>query len=353
MADTQPQSLASIAADIMQGNNAAAYEPLPMYEDPYVNPEILTDSPEGEETSSEVSTEAETAQQAAPAAPPAHDSKPIRVIDETGKAYDVKVDLSKPAQVQKLAQYAVEASQLRKEVVALRESAVKATNYEAEFKEINSLMTEKGLPGVVDYLMDKENAFEEFIENERQRRNLLDSSHPEERDAALKEYDLEKRERLLAAKEKGLTEKQAQTQEQATQAAADRVQSLFTNAWSKHSFEGKLGDPEVEDMFNQGVFNVVNAEVASAVKAGQKLSQNEMNAIVEKHFAKARKGLGSAVDKQAKQETQAAKVTASKAIEARTSPAPARGGSPQSEAVRDYKEGKGSVLNMVKSFLNR
>ena len=106
-------------------------------------------------------------------------------------------------------------------------------------------------------------------------------------------------------------------------------------------------------MFNQGVFNVVNAEVDAAVKAGQKLSQAEMNNIVEKHFAKARKGLGNAVDKQAKQETQAAKVTASKAIEARTSPAPARGGSPQSEAVKSYKEGKGSIADMVKAFLNR
>ena len=348
----EPQSLAQIAADVMQGNNAEEYAPLPMHEDEYANPEILSDSTETEEPTTEQPAEGESEAPIAPAVQP-QGATPIRVTDESGKSYDVKVDISKPEQVQKLAQFAVEASQLRKEVVSLRETAAKAASYESEFNEIRSLMTEKGLPGVVDYLMDKDNAFEEFIENERQRRNLLDSSHPEERDAALKEYELEKRERLLNAREKGLTEKQVQSQAQAEQAAADRVQSFFTNAWSKHSFEGKLGDPEVEDMFNQGVFNVVNAEVDAAVKAGQKLSQAEMNNIVEKHFAKARKGLGNAVDKQAKQETQAAKVTASKAIEARTSPAPARGGSPQSEAVKSYKEGKGSIADMVKAFLNR
>jgi hypothetical protein len=350
MADT-PQTLTEIASAAMQGTLSDDYSPLPMQEDSITNPEILGEYLEDEPAVGEVEKPVDSEEERPAEAPqkPATDAGLI-VKDESGKSYKLKVDLANPKQVQVLAQKAFQADKLAQEVTALRETAAKAQDFESEFAEIQGLMSEKGLGGVVDYLLDQEGGFEEYIEKERQRRNLLDSSDPSERDAALREYELEKRERQIKAKEAGLASKESKTQEEAKQAASDRTQSMFNNAWGKNSFAGKLGDAEVEDMFDQGVFNVVSAEIQQLQDAGKRLSQADVNKIVETAFTKAKRGLGSAVDKQTKQETQASKMTASKAIEARVA-APTRPASAQSDALQAYKKGSGSVSDIVKAFL--
>lgn len=341
-------SLVNIAQAAMGGTLDSSHDPLPMLEDEASGTVFLDD--EGNTT--EETTEVKTEEEAKPVEQTTAVADPIIIKDAEGKSYKVKLDVSDKKQVQSVVQQAYKAKALQEQVQELSKSAERAKELEADFQQVQSLLSEKGLPGVVDYLLDKDGGFEEFIEAERQRRNLLDSSNPEERDAALKEYELEKRDRAISAKEQKLNSQEANANQQAAQAAADRVQSMYNSSWSKHSFDGKLGDAEVEGMFNLGVHNAITAEIEAQTKAGARLTPNEVDSIVGKAFAKAQKALNLSVDKQAKQQTQSAKLEASKALDSRVAPPP-QGSTPQSQALDNYKQGKSGIRDIVSAFLGR
>lgn len=305
------------------------------------------DLAQGEEKPVEGEAKPEEAKKAETAGP-----KEFVFTGEDGKKYKAKLDVSDASQVQGVLKEAARVPGLRAQLEEAKTQAAEATEMRQELADIQSLGEEKGIAGIVDYLMDEDGHFEKYIESERQRRNLLDSAEPHERDEAKRLADIEARERRTAAREKRIDEQAKKAEADKNQAGGDRLQSMFTNAWGKHDLSGTLGDAELEESLNSAAFEAINREVQERVQKGQHPTQADMHAIVERRFGILKRGLKEGAKRTATQDSVAAKAQASAAIGARVAPAaPAKAG--QQEVMTGFKEGKLSFRDMVAGLLKR
>lgn len=348
-----PSSTAEIVNSLASGKEVAGWGELPDEEGESAHDfkPLPLDGSDAEPEQQEGQPEEGKAEEAKPEEPKPAQGQPVVVKDAEGKAYKLKLDLSKPEHVQKLAQQAFEGRTLKAEVEQLRAKAAEASEYKTEMAEMESVLEERGLPGLVDFLLEKEGSFESYVEQERQRRNLLDSSTPEERAAALKIHELEERERKASAREKRLAAKDQQASEKLSQAQVEQQQAMYNNAWGKHELGGKLGDADLEERLNKAAHSAISAEVDELQRKGVKLSQADYNRLVEREFSILQRGFKGAADREAKRETQAKQAEASKALEARSSAAaPVRGGA-QSDAVKQYASGNIGMRGLISRLL--
>lgn len=305
-------------------------------------------APEGQEASQEGQGE-----QVKQESKPVEAVKSLVIEGPDGKKMKVKLDLSNEEKLGQVVKTAMHAKELHAKVQSLESKAKEAEEMAGELAEIQGIVESGGIAALVDYFMDEEGHFEKYIENERAKRNLLDSADPEEREAAKKLADIESRERKLTIQERKQQEAAKKAQEQLSQAEQAQIQTRFEAAFSKHSLSGKLGDAELEETLNEAAFNSINKEVQERIAKGEKITQANMHAITERRFAIIQRGYKSAADAQSKQDTQAAKAQAAGAISARAaSGAPAAQPSAAQQAANNYGAGKGSLTDLIMSALS-
>ena len=316
----------------------------------YQEPEILPI--DGSEPEVLAQPEEAPQQEAKPQTPPPAGPKSFVVETPEGKKVKVKIDVNDEAKMAGVLQKAMKLPAMEQEIESLRVRAAAASEMETELAQLQSLAEEGGVRAVVDFLFEKEGYFEELMENERQRRNLLDSADDRERAEAKRLGDLDTRERRLQIQERKAKEAEERSKQQLSQAEQDKAQAMFLNAWSKHNLEGKLGDAELEENLNEAAFAAINREVQERTSKGQRPTQADLHAIVERRFSIIKRGYQGAADKQATQDTQGAKAAAAGAIESRVAAsAPGGQSSPMASAAQTYREGRGSVLDLVKASL--
>jgi len=352
-----PSSVSSSTGDVirqaMSGGEMPGYGALPDQdgESAYDVQALSLDPSQDADSQKEESADQQgSAEDAKPPEVKPPEAKPLVVRDADGKAFRMKVDLSNAEHVQTLAQQAFESRGLKTKLAALEAKSQEHVEYGQERLEVTRLMENEGIGAVVDYLVGQPGSFEKKIEEERQRRNLTDSLDPEERAAALKLSELDQRERSAEAREKALKAREEQSQEQLSQAEKAQHQSMFNGAWFKNELSGKLGDAALEERLNKAAFNAIDSEVRTLQTKGVKLSQADYNRLVESEFSLLSRGFKSAADRQAKQETQASKTAASRALDVRAGTTPISNSSPQRKAEQDYSK-SGNMLDLIRAFL--
>lgn len=347
IASITPESLQQYESEQQALNVEHESKPLDFLPTDGSDPEA---APEGQEAPSE---EGQAQEQTKEEAKPAVEGiKSLVVEGPDGKKVKVKLDLSNEEKLGQVVKTALQAKSLQAKVQTLEAKAKEAEEMAGELAEIQGIVESGGISALVDYFMDEPGHFEKYIENERAKRNLLDSADPEEREAAKKLADLEARERKLTIQERKQQEAAKKAQEQLSQAEQAQIQTRFEAAFSKHSLSGKLGDAELEETLNEAAFNSINKEVQERIAKGEKITQANMHAITERRFAIIQRGYKSAADAQSKQDTQAAKAQAAGAISARTaSGAPAAQPSAAQQAANNYGAGKGSLTDLIMSAL--
>lgn len=344
IASITPESVQQFEAEQNAFNSEAGGKDLEFLPTDGSDPEP---APEGQEAPQEAQGE-QTKQESKPV----EAVKSLVIEGPDGKKMKVKLDLSNEEKLGQVVKTAMQAKELHAKVQSLESKAKEAEEMAGELAEIQGIVESGGIAALVDYFMDEEGHFEKYIENERAKRNLLDSADPEEREAAKKLADIESRERKLTIQERKQQEAAKKAQEQLTQAEQAQVQTRFEAAFGKHSLAGKLGDSELEETLNEAAFNAINKEVQERIGKGEKITQANMHAIVERRFSIIQRGYKGAADAQAKQDTQAAKARAAGAISARSASAPQAQPSSVQQAANDYGAGKGSVFDFVKAALS-
>lgn len=187
----------------------------------------------------------------------------------------------------------------------------KYTELETKFKEVNepySRLDEAwrtaGIRGVIDLLEGREGAYEAHIQSQVERANFLRKATPEQVEALQAKELAEKQAREVARirKENEDFRKQVASEREAaeTKAMESRVYPVF----EKHRFQGKLGDPDDELMFDQMLWNTAMSNLAPYEEQGIDITPE----LVDKEFSAIARTLRKRISVQADK-------AASKAVE--------------------------------------
>jgi hypothetical protein len=256
---------------------------------------------DGEEGTTQSKAEAQKAQ-------PTPDVEEVVFTDETGKK-KVKVDWNDRT---KLKKYIEMAAGMRKfqadrdrEVQWRKQVEPEYTDLKASWSAVTNAVQEDGIRGLVNLLYKDPSAYDKFIAAETEKTEAKRNASPSEK----LRIDLEEklanetrqRERLAKQVQDNLT-----TAEKAkADAAENSLKSQITPAFERYRFAGKLGDPNVEQVYDQAVWSQAMDQLIALPKEVELTRE-----IIDRTFQSVSNTFRKAVKEQAQQ--QAKKVVDSK-----------------------------------------
>lgn len=186
--------------------------------------------------------------------------KEIVVTDETGKKR-IKVDLNDEKKIEKYVSMAYGMRKFQAERDQLKAQVAKIEPEYKELKqgwnELESAYSKSGVAGIVNLLRNDPQGYEKHMAQEIERRNVLAKASPEER----ARFDLEEkfnqerkeRERIQKQMDEYVSESRRNNEE----AGLKSLEAQLSPSFEKYRFNGKLGDKEVERMYDTAVWNQV------------------------------------------------------------------------------------------------
>jgi hypothetical protein len=303
----------------------------------------------GTETVSEDSTEQAIVEEVSPDS--AKDIEEIFVDDGKGRK-KVQIDYTDKAAIKKYAEMAYGMRKFQRERDQLTEKVKtlepKAKELEDAWSALERAYELQGVKGLVNLLVGKENAYDEHVNQLLEERNLRETGSAEEiaRFEAKQEAERIRKENERMQKE---LQRQLDEQKAAREAAAlNDLQGKMTAAYSKWSFEGKLGDAELEDQYNTALWELSRQRLKD-IPETEDLTPARINAV----FQEVASRFNKAVTTQTKQKV-AATVQKKKDAAATKAAAIAGAGHRQSAAVDEFRGHikNGNLVDSLKMFMS-
>lgn len=285
----------------------------------------------------------------APASKVAPSSTNFEMIKAGGR--EIKVDYSDRESIKKAFKEAAGMRMFQKERDDTRRSL---EAIQKEHQEIKSLWdrlekaySEAGPEGVLKEITGGKAGLDALLDQREQQRKFRASASPEQLRALELEENLvkERRERETALQRQKEIEDRLNSYEE--KSAIQALESVIHPAFNQFSFEGKLGDPDREDLFNEMLWTKSKALIAKLPDAS--ITSANVKAI----FRKVATTLDSTVKAQA--ETVAKKVSESrKAAAKETVQADVRAGLSTGSNEKEFakKIRSGNVTGALEDFLS-
>lgn len=269
------------------------------------NPPPATESTEA--SKSESTEVAETKEIPATESEPKPIPKEIEYsfTDKEGKKQKARIDLSDVSTLQQklsLAEGArlwqFERDQARK---TLKEVETKYKEVSSEHEPIKAAWGDggtEGLKSLINYLTGQPDGYDKFIKSETSKRLAFENASPDEQERMklLEEKEAAIREREKTVKILNQREEAAKKASEEAKVAATRA--VVDPAFFKYSFDGKLGDAEMEADMNEMLWTNATKKL-DALPEGTELTP----ALVEEVFAKVASRFSTAVTKKVEAET--------------------------------------------------
>jgi len=341
---------------------------------PVVNPET-TDTPDIEQSSTEVESPVPVETQDANANPDQETQEGSETVNESGagetppkvadgakekilirapdgKKQEIEVDWNDKEKLKKyihaaagMRQFQHERDRVKQEMKALQE---KHKDVESSWNTVQKTYSEKGLKGLVNLLTGREDGYDLYLKQEFEKIQRKQEASPEE----LRQMDLEERleqeqkERQKLQRE--VEESLNKTKQEKEEAKAYELQSKINPAFDRVRFSGKLGDVEAENELDGALWDKALKRL-QAYPDDVELTPN----IIEKEFrtvaATFRKVINGQADKKTEQVIQQKKQNAATSAAAVASqgykPAPAK------EAMMKSMR-SGNMADALRQFLS-
>ena len=213
---------------------------------------------------------------------------------------------------------------------------------------------ESGLKGLVNFLMQDTAAYQKMIDVEVEKAMLYKTASPDVKakiDAEARYEEMLQKMKFQEeknAREAARVEKLRETQLAEQQAVAEQsFNTMAATALKMHSFEGKLGDPELEARINDSVWNGVR-KALSQLPDDTDVTPQLLDSLVAREAALFGKGLGKKVETEVKQ-----KIETKKQDSATKLASAAQQGMGKSGAAEKFSDAlnKGDTASAIRAFL--
>ncbi len=213
----------------------------------------------GEDTPEDTSEQTEElASSEAPSDQKSPDKEVITVTDEKGKR-KVEIDWNNRDKLKQQLQLAHGARKWQAERDQARTEASALKSQLAEKSKMTDTLEEAyqkgGEEAVVDLIAGRRGAYQEQLQKALERKEFLKHASPAEVRALEKQEEAARTQReleVMRQENEKFRKEMTLTKEQAEQSA---MESRAHPAFDKYRFDGKLGDPESEAMFDEMLFN--------------------------------------------------------------------------------------------------
>lgn len=259
----------------------------------------------------------------------------IFVTDDKGRR-KVKVDFSDKEKLRKLVAQSYGMRKFQKErddaMKQLKDLESKSSELQSTWDRLQEVFETQGVKGLVNLVAGQEDAYDSHLQQQLERAQAKAKATPEQ----LKQIEaLERAEQI--AKENELFKKRLEERElrEAQQREALEVEALQTklNApFAKYAFTGKLGDSELEQQYNEALWNLATNKLRQLPE-----DQELTDQLVDRTFREVALRFNKAVTKQVKEKTATTAQRRKDAAATRVAQK-ARAGIPQVNAADSFKK---------------
>lgn len=310
----------------------------------------LEDGGEGEVETAEVSEqESAEVQEGSADADKAIDE--IWIDDGKGRK-KVTIDYSDKAAIKKYAEMAYGMRKFQRERDQLtewkKEKEPVLNELQQAWTALESAYEVHGVKGLVDLLVGEPDAYSKHIQQILDETNLRQNGSEEEvaRFEAKQEAERIRKENAKMQKE---LQRQLDEQKSSQETAQlKQLQDKMTQAYSKWSFEGKLGDVELEEQYNTALWELSRSKLKE-IPDSEELSPGRINAVFQEVASRFNKAVVSQTKKKV-----AATVQKKKDAAATKAAAVATSGVRQSAVVDEFKGHirSGNITESLKMFMS-
>lgn len=255
-AGVQAKAEAKEAEASVPQEEAETYEygkPLDEPEAPSLSEEDKQETAEGQPDSQESSEESQDAKAKSEAI------EEIIVSDDKGKR-KVKIDFNDRAKIKKAYEMAYGMRKFQAERDAVKKELAEIQSKQSELQDawdaIEKAYQDHGVEGLLSTLLESEDAYQQHVDSIIKRARLREEASPDELrrlEAEERAEQAERRAEQLLKKQEEEAAKQAETRAKTEQAA---LQAVVDPAFKKWSFDGKLGDAELEQQYDEALWNL-------------------------------------------------------------------------------------------------
>lgn len=274
-------------------------------------------------------------------------------VDDGKGRKKVKVDFNNKEELKKLAAKAYGMDKFRlerdKALEWKKQNESKLTELQEAWDALEQAHKTQGIKGLVTLLTGEQDAYDKYVEKIVADRKLRESASPEEleRIEAMEKAEQMRREAELMREE---LKREREAQAQAKEAAAQRdLQSKLTPAFNKWSFDGKLGDAQLEEQYNTALWQL-SINKLKALPDDVDLSA----AVVNKTFQEVASGFHKAVSTQTKKKVAETTQKRKDAASTKAASIATKGTTTTSADVEQFKGHikSGNIVDSLKMFMS-
>ena len=279
------------------------------------------------------------------------DADELWVEDSKGRRL-VKIDYSNKDQIKEYAKQAYRMRKFQRERDQIaqwkQENEPKLKELQSTWQAVESTYKQKGVQGLVDLVLGEEGAYDKHVEQVIERYKQRQAASPEELarlDAA------EEAERIRRENEQIRQELKKQQEEQAQAKQESELRSLqqrLNPAYAKWSFDGKLGDSELEEQYNTALWELSMKKLKSLPET-EELTQSVINSTFQEVASRFNKAVATQTKKKVAQSVQKRKDAAvTRAAQMAST------GARQSSKTDEFKQHvrSGNIVDSLRMFMN-
>lgn len=274
----------------------------------------------------------------------------VKVTDAKGRR-EVEVDFTDKEKIKKYVQLAYGGRKWQQERDSARADLTKVqTEYstlKSDWDKVEKAYSENGVAGLVNLLEGKQDAFDSWYKQERERREAFESMTDYEKQSYYKEEQARKQEqenqKLRQEYESKLKEIQTEREQTETRALESRLHPAF----DRYRFTGSLGDEVAEHHYDKALWN-------QALSNLEELPENVelTQAIVDREFRKVAQAFKKVINQQVEKNTKKAVDNKKQAAASKAQATASRGIKKNSELENMRNSMKsGNIVDSLTSFL--
>lgn len=259
----------------------------------------------------------------------------IFVTDDKGRR-KVKVDFSDREKLRKLVAQSYGMRKFQKErddaMKRIKELESKSGELQSTWDRLQEVFESQGVRGLVNLVSGQEDAYEQHLQQQIERAQAKAKASPEQ----LKQIEaLERAEQIARENElfkKKLEERELREAQQREAMEVEALQTKLNAPFAKYAFTGKLGDAELEQQYNEALWNLATNKLRQLPE-----EQELTDALVDKTFREVALRFNKAVAKQVKEKTATTTQRRKDAAATRVAQK-ARAGIPQVDVASSFKQ---------------
>lgn len=252
------------------------------------------------------------------------DIEELTVKGPNGRQKKLKVDYSDKDKIKRAYRLAYEGRAVwqkeRDEAKnQLSETRSELESLQKDWEKLETAYEKNGVAGLVDLLEGRDGAYQDYLKQEMQRQERLESMTDSERRAYEREQEIQAEKQRAAKLQEEYDKKLREIQEQQEQADIRALESKIHPSFDRYRFRGKLGDEVAETEFDEMLWNRALTSLEKISDSDVELTQGMVDKEFRRIASTIKKHLSSQVDKNLKKTVSRKKKDAAKKVRATVS----------------------------------